>query len=114
MDALEEIDLSNEQIDKIKAIRENAHKLNIPLRGQLELKQVEIRELMNGDKPDKEKVAARIKEMEAIKVQMDVNRSNAHIDVISQLTKDQRNKIEKEMFGRGGPGKKKMKRFMED
>ena len=114
MEALEEVDLSNEQIDKIRAIRENAHKLNIPLRGQLELKEVEIRELINGDKPDKEKVAAKIKEMETIKAQMHVNRSNAHIDALNELTKDQRNKMEKEMFVRGGPGKKRMKRFMED
>lgn len=114
MDALEEVDLSNEQIDKIKSIRDNTHKLNIPLRGQLELKQTELRELMTADKPDRDKVSAKIKEMETVRTQLQINRTNAHIDMLAVLSKEQRDKLERELFDRGGFGKKRMKRFLED
>ncbi len=114
MNELRELDLSKEQIDKVQEIHRNAMKQNATLHGQKEKLEIELRELMDVEKPDKDKAAAKIKEIEAIHTQMRVNHTNARIDMLGVLTKDQRDKLEEELFEARPFGKKKFRRFMED
>jgi Spy/CpxP family protein refolding chaperone len=64
---------------------------------------------MDTDSPDKEKIAAKLKEIEALKTQLKINRVNGMIDFRNILTKDQREKLEKMRMGHRGMGGKKMK-----
>jgi len=91
---IKELSLSKDQMDKIKKIRTDAQKKNIPLKGDLQLKSIEMRELIDSDSPDKDKIAVKIKEIDGIKTQMKINMTNAKIDVKGVLTKDQRDKLE--------------------
>ena len=88
------------------------------MKSDLQLKSIDLRELMDSDNPDKDKIAAKIKEIDGVKTQMKINMTNAKIDIKGVLTKDQRDKLEQmRMERRMGPfmEKRKMKKFkMED
>ena len=105
----DDLNLSRDQMDKIKKIRNTARKQSIPIKGDIELKRIEFKELMDTDSPDKEKIAAKLKEIEALKTQLKINRVNGMIDFRNILTKDQREKLEKMRMGHRGMGGKKMK-----
>jgi Spy/CpxP family protein refolding chaperone len=111
----DELNLSKDQMDKIKKIRHTVRKLNIPIKGDIELKRMDLRELMDTDTPDKEKIASKLKEIESLKTQLSINRINGIIDFKSLLTKDQREKLEKMRMGRHFMGERKMmmRRHME-
>jgi Spy/CpxP family protein refolding chaperone len=104
----DELNLSKDQMDKIKKIRNTARKQNIPIKGDIELKRIELKELMDTDSPDKEKIAAKLKEIEALKTQSAIIRVNGMIDFKNILTKDQREKLEKMRMGHRGMGGRKM------
>lgn len=114
----EELNLTKEQTDKIKKIRSAAKKQNIPLKSDIELKEIELRDLMDNDNPDKAAVAAKIKEIDALRTQIKINRMNARIDCHNILTKEQKEKMEqwrgqhRMMFFDGGKKKMKFKREM--
>jgi Spy/CpxP family protein refolding chaperone len=109
----DDLNITKEQTDKIKKIRSAAKKLNIPLHSDIQLKQMELKDLMDADSPDKNAVTAKVKEIEALRTQIKINRMNARIDCRNVFTKEQREKMEqmrsqhRMMFFNGG--KKKMK-----
>lgn len=90
----DELKITKEQRDKMRQIRDATRKQNIPLEADVKLKKIELRELMHAESPSKEKIAAKVKEIDAIKTQMKINRLNSHIDVRNVLTKEQRDKLE--------------------
>lgn len=92
--AAEKVDLSKDQKDKIRKIRGETKKQNITLRGSLELKQIELRELLDAENPSKEQIAAKVKEIESLKTQMKMNHINARLDCRNILTKEQREKMD--------------------
>ena len=114
----EELNLTKEQTDKIKKIRSSAKKQNIPLKSDIELKEMELRDLMDADSPDKTAVAAKVKEIDAQRTQIKINRMNARIDCHNVLTKEQKEKMEqwrgqhRMMFFDSGKKKMKFKREM--
>ena len=114
----EELNLSKEQTDNIKKIRSAAKKQNIPLKSDIQLKEIELKDLMDADSPDKTAVSAKIKEIDALRTQIKINRMSARIDCRNVLTKEQKEKMEqlrgqrKMMFFEGGKRKMKFKREM--
>lgn len=114
----EELNLTKEQVDKIKKLRSSSKKQNIPLKSDIELKDMELRDLMDAESPDKTAVAAKIKEIDALRTQIKINRMNARIDCRNVLTKEQKEKMEqwrgqkRMMFFDGGKKKMKFKREM--
>lgn len=96
-----ELGLSKEQRDKIKSLHLALRKQNIPLMSELKLKRIEMKELMDAEKPDKDKVTAKIKEMETIKSKLHINRATTRIDVMNIYTKEQREKLEEHRCMRG-------------
>lgn len=90
----DELKITKEQRDKMRQIRDAARKQNIPLEADVKLKRLELRELMRAESPSKEKVASKVKEIDAIKTQIKINRMNSRIDVRNVLTKEQRDKLE--------------------
>ena len=120
MFAPDDLNLTKEQLDKIKKIRSSSQKSNIPLRSDIQLKQIELKDLMDADAPDKSAVAAKVKEIDALKTQIKLNRMNARIDCRNVLTKEQKEKMEqmrgkhRMMFFDGGKKKFKFHRKMRD
>lgn len=116
--APDDLNLSKEQIEKIKKIQTAAQKLNIPLKSDMELKQMELKDLMSADPPDKNAISAKVKEMDALRTQIKLNRINSRIDCRNVLTKEQKDKMEqmraqrKMMFFDGGKRKMKFKHKM--
>ncbi len=104
----DELNLSKDQMDKIKKIHNTVRKLNIPIKSDIELKHIDFKELMDSDTPDKDKISAKLKEIEALKTQMKINRVNGMIDFKNILTKDQREKLERMRMGSRHMGGKKM------
>jgi Spy/CpxP family protein refolding chaperone len=96
----DELKLTKEQIDQIKTLHQGYVKKNIPLHSDLQLKHVELKELMDTDKPDKGKVEAKIKDIESVRTKIHVNRLNEKIDVQDILTKEQKEQLEKMKFER--------------
>jgi Spy/CpxP family protein refolding chaperone len=111
----DELNLTKDQLDKIKKIHNTVRKQNIPIKSDIQLKRIELKELLDNDTPDKEKVAAKLKDIEGLRTQLNVNRINGLIDFKNVLTKDQKDKLEKmRMERRHGWGRKFMRRFKED
>lgn len=94
--AMKDLNLTKEQTDKIKSLRIGLKKQNIPLISDLKIKRIEMKELMDAEKPDKDKVTAKIREMESIRTKIHTNRAVMHIDVMNVLTKEQREKMEQQ------------------
>lgn len=90
----DDLNLTKDQTDKMKKIRNTARKQNIPLKGDIQLKQMELQELMAMDSPDKNTIALKVKEIDALRTQVKLNKMNARIDCRNVLTKDQKDKIE--------------------
>ncbi len=114
----DDLNLTKDQMDKIKKIRSNAKKANIPLHSDVQLKHLELKDLMDSDSPDKAAVAGKIKEIDALRTQIKLNHMNARIDCRNVLTKEQKEKLEqlrerkRMMFMDGGKRKMKFKRWM--
>lgn len=90
----DELKLTKEQTDKIKKIRIASRKQNIPIKSDIQLKEIELKEMMDADSPDRNAVAAKIKEIDALRTQIKINRLHARIDCRSVLTKEQKEKME--------------------
>lgn len=109
-----DLKLSKEQLDKIKSLHNELRKKNIPLISDLKLKRIEMKELMDAEKPDKDKITAKIKEIETIRTRIHTNRAMTHVDVLNVLNKDQREKLEELRCAppmKDRPVKRMMKRY---
>ncbi|MCB0834085.1 MAG: Spy/CpxP family protein refolding chaperone [Bacteroidetes bacterium] len=104
----DELKLTPEQKDKIEAIHTSAKKTAIPLKADLDLKRIELRELMRVDNPDKAKITAKVREMESLHTQLKLNRINTQLDVRTVLTKEQREKMKEMRFN----GKRHIRKFI--
>lgn len=108
----DDLKLTEDQIDKIKSLYQTERKKNIALHSELELKRIELQELMDTAKPDKAKVEAKMKEIEAVRTKIHSNRLNLRIDVLEILTKEQRDQLEKiKLQCPMGCGQRYMKKF---
>ncbi|MBL7996895.1 Spy/CpxP family protein refolding chaperone [bacterium] len=112
----DDLNLTKDQAAKMKQIRNAARKQNIPLKGDMQLKQMELQDLMAMDSPDKNAIAVKVKEIDAIRTQIKLNKMNARIDCRNVLTKEQKEKMEQMRSQRrmmhfdGGKHKMKFKR----
>ncbi len=123
----DDLKITRDQREKMRQIRQDVKKKNIPLEADIKLKRLELQELMRADAPSKDMIAAKVKEIDAIKTQIKLNRMYGHIDARNVLTKEQRDKVREmrsmhnrrwnrfhEMHGlEGREGPRKMKRFMQ-
>jgi len=125
MGDVEGVELTKDQRDKMHQIRSQTKKANISLAADMKIKRIELKELMRTDNPSKDKVAAKVKEIEALRAQIQVNKLHSRIDLRNVLTKEQRDKLDEmrskmpmQMHWKGLPGmhgkdgNHKMKRFM--
>lgn len=90
----EALELTAEQIKKIKTMQLDMAKETVRLRSDLEIKQLELRELTAADKPDMARIAARIDEMSPLRAELQKKRIEHRLSVLDVLTPEQKEKLE--------------------
>jgi Spy/CpxP family protein refolding chaperone len=84
-----EIGLEEAQIDKIKSIHLNSQKEIIKLRAEVGIAQLELKEMMTSDNPDKSRINKKIDEISALRAKIRKIEAGSRIDVQSVLTSEQ-------------------------
>ena len=102
--ALSALNLTDEQSEKIRALRQSHEKDILPLRTQLFTKRAEMRLLWMETNPDSKKIKAKQKELHELKGQLQEKNMDFRFAVSEILTPEQRSKLLQKRFGRhGGP-----------
>jgi len=83
-------DLTQEQQDKIEAMRTTHQKTMLVNRNQLNVKKAQLEQLMTADKPDAAAINKMIDEMSVIKTEMQKKKAEHRLAVRSLLTDAQR------------------------
>ncbi|TES92306.1 MAG: periplasmic heavy metal sensor [Candidatus Cloacimonadota bacterium] len=89
-----EIGLSEEQIDKMKDLSIATEKKMIKIRADMELKEIDLREVLDADKPDEGKAINLIKEIMKKKTEAWVLKIKQRIAMKKTLTTEQMEKLE--------------------
>ena len=90
---LENLDLSQEQRDKIESAALDVRKKIIPIRAEIELRQVDLQAAMRSDKPDEQKILALSREINDLEYKIKEQRIKERLLVHSILTPEQREKL---------------------
>jgi Spy/CpxP family protein refolding chaperone len=98
-------DLTPDQQDKMDALRAAHLKEMMPLRTDLQLKEIELEALWRADEPDAKKIVAKVKEIGDIREKMEVARINHMFDCRKLMTPEQLKAMKKMGMGRGMMGK---------
>jgi Spy/CpxP family protein refolding chaperone len=84
------LNLTPEQVEKIKALRGSFFKEKIPLRNDLMSKRLELRALWAQTNPDEEKILAKQKEINALRAQLEEKATRNRLEMLKILTPEQR------------------------
>lgn len=87
---IDDLNLSETQLEKINAIRHSYSKEEVMLRAKLKIAQMEFYELMNDDKSDLKGIENKIKEISSLKEELLLNSSRTSISARKVLSADQR------------------------
>ncbi len=101
----DELQLTDDQIEKIRANSFSQQKEMIQLKADLQRAKVEQKELMLANKIDKKAVLKKAEAISAIEAQMAQNKLAGRIDRLNMLTDKQRAKVRRNMMHHGGKGK---------
>jgi Spy/CpxP family protein refolding chaperone len=107
------VGLEEAQMDKIKSINLAAEKEVIKLRADLRIAELELREMMTSDTPDKSKVNKKIDEMSVLRAKIRKIEAGSRIDVQSVLTSEQRQLLKEWRMKRGKEQPRGYRRFEE-
>ncbi|MFQ6091567.1 MAG: Spy/CpxP family protein refolding chaperone [bacterium] len=99
----EALDLKPDQVERIQAMRLDLAKTTLQIRSELELKRLELRELMLADKPDRRGIEAKIDEIEPLRTELQKKRIEHRLALREVLTPEQRAKLKLWL----GPGKRR-------
>ena len=94
LEQAEELELTPEQVAKIKAMYLNIARETIEIRNQLELKQLELQELLSADQPDIRKIEAKIDEMMPLRTTLHKKHMGQRLAMRDILTPEQRAKLD--------------------
>jgi Spy/CpxP family protein refolding chaperone len=98
-------DLTPDQLEKMDALRAAHLKEMMPLRTDLQLKEIELQALWRADEPDAKKIVAKVKEIGDIRQKMEVARINHLFDCRKLMTPEQLKAMKKMGMGRGMMGR---------
>jgi zinc resistance-associated protein len=94
------LNLTAEQNQKMQSMREGFFKETLPLRNEMQLKQLELRTLWAQASPDQEKILAKQKEVNALRAQMQEKGTKHRLEMRKILTPEQQ--AQAQAFGPGG------------
>jgi Spy/CpxP family protein refolding chaperone len=106
----QKIGISAAQVAKIKEQESAFRKSEIRERADLEVKRVELRDLLSAETPDRSAVDSKLQEVSAAQLAMAKSRVDFRLDMKNALTADQREKLRQavrdrwQSRGRRGPG----------
>lgn len=101
---MDEVKLTEQQLEKIAALRVETQKKVIPLRSEIQLAQLELRTALDKDPVDTKAVHDQIEAIGRLKTQMRILQVDMRIQARNLLTPEQRSKAKGWMFGLGhGP-----------
>jgi len=103
--------LTDEQVSRLHKIGVDAEKASVQTRADMQLRHIELRELMRADNPDHDAIMQKLDEVNALQGKMAKQRAETMLSARSVLTPDQLKKIKTFMENRGaegGPGREGM------
>ena len=107
----ERIGMTPEQAQKIRTETFDFRKAEIRDRADLQVKFLELRELMSAETPDRGAINSKLEEVSAARLTQAKAAVNFHLDMKAALTPDQKLKLQEmrkqffqHRFGPGGPG----------
>jgi Spy/CpxP family protein refolding chaperone len=96
--------LTDEQVGRLHKIGVDAQKASVQTRADMELRRIELRELMRADNPDQSAIMQKLDEVNALQGKMEKQRVETMLSARSVLTPDQLKKIKTFMENRGEGG----------
>jgi Spy/CpxP family protein refolding chaperone len=102
-----ELDLTPQQIEKMKATRDAQQRKAIQARADIQIARLDLRKLIQADKPDAKAIEVQIDRIAGLRAGLEKSRVAAMLDFRASLTPDQQKKL-RELHDRGpeihGPG----------
>lgn len=109
---LRQLNLTEEQQEKIEQLRNRIEKENIRLRGEMKIKRIELQEMIESNQVKEKDVFNKIEEIGELQKKILKNKISAILELKKILTKEQLKKIEElQREGRTKPKKKIFKRI---
>ena len=98
--------LSDEQVARLHKISVDAEKASVQTRADVQLRHIELRELLRADNPDHDAIMQKLDEVNALQGKMEKQRVETMLSARSVLTAEQLKKVKAfmENRGAGGPG----------
>jgi len=93
------LNLTAEQNQKMQALRESFLKETLPMRNEMQIKQLELRTLWSQTNPDEGKILAKQKEINALRAQLQEKGTKNRLEMRKILTPEQQAQL-----GAYGPG----------
>jgi Spy/CpxP family protein refolding chaperone len=99
--------LTDEQVGRLHKISLDAQKASVQTRADMELRHIELRELLRAENPDHDAIMQKLDEVNALQGKMEKQRVETMLSARSVLTPEQQKKIKTfmENRGAGGPGR---------
>jgi Spy/CpxP family protein refolding chaperone len=96
--------LTDEQVGRLHKIGVDAQKASVQTRADMELRHIELRELMRADSPDHNAIMQKLDEVNALRGKMEKQRVETMLSARSVLTPEQIKKLKtfRENHGAGG------------
>lgn len=106
------LNLTQEQLEKLQSLRADFDKETLPLRNEMQIKALELRQLWIADELDEEAIVAKSKKVSDLRNQLQEKIVRHRLDVAKVLTKEQRTRFSPPAgywgrgyrYGRGLPG----------
>jgi len=94
--------LTDEQVGRLHKIGIDAEKAAVQTRADMELRHIELRELLRADNPDHDAIMQKLDEVNALRGKMEKQQVETLLSARSVLTPDQLKKVKAFMENRGG------------
>jgi len=111
----EELKLTDDQVSRLHSLAVESEKTSIRTRADLQLRELELRELLRADNPNREAILSKVQEISDLRGQTAKQHMETMLSARSVLTPEQLKKVRSfmENRGRGGPGGPERERMME-
>jgi len=98
------LNLTDPQVDRLRQIAVESEKVAVKSRADVEVREIELRELLRADKPDREAIMKKVDELSSLRGDLMKQRVEALLSAKSVLTPEQQKKIRSFLESREGFG----------
>jgi len=97
----EYLSLSDEQVERLHKLGLESEKTSVQARADMQLRRIELRELLRADNPDHDAIMKKLDEVNALRGKMEKQRMETMLSARSVLTPDQQKKLKTFRQNRG-------------